>query len=806
MPLSLPRRPSGFGPWRELFPGARFRLGASGRLFVYLPRERRVLGLEPSPTCRPGPLDRRLPPTEHLLEVLELDEKPSGDPRTPGPLPTVLVTETGRAELWVPGAAGWKLQRDFQLCHSPRAKVLAAAWDGLAVTWCEERPRSEAQQYYVCSRNLGHGLALGAARIVLHNSPACQLFAAGDAVYLLPGKTPGNGLSNGPLPGNFPNSGPGNLSVAGYCPSGNNPVPSNGPIPGNFPSNSPVNSGSDEPMADKGPPRNLDKFMVIWRPQEDTWTFTSLAHGPLFTKRLLASDADFRKLAAGAVGLLAGLPTLDLRAVSVSPAGLLAAAASGEINLVRSDGTVRHLGQLRPGVAAEASGRRMLMELSSTTLACALGRTVWLLDVATGRAMGETELEYPPLALLSCRDTGELQALTEDGLYSLGGGCEPWPGDAGYLETLVLEEACDYYQKRSLSRIRLTVERLKSEATFRAPAALCWVLQSRLSPARGSGPRTESQAQLRRALTGEVESYAGLEQTKRRLVRATEAETSACVEELAGQEVSRLLLSSPPEPGALLHLRLLSLAFPAETWRALSRALRLPAAQAGAEQWKALLTPAASPELPAAFELTCSLMQCFQPDWLPGFVELAQRQLPDGRPYRGPPLYKRALSVLPPAEADTAVELLLRSQRPNAVLQAVRLLLERGRCRRAVESARRFSGLGGPLLRKELFAALLAELGRRRELDPFLPELCELCPPSADAAPAPELLRTLLDALPPAAGPYADGHAGTLTLGPLRPLLRRLLERGPEPGLEAEEPVFPPPTPPREKKAVEEIC
>ncbi|XP_072095794.1 BLOC-2 complex member HPS6 [Mobula birostris] len=804
MPLSLPRRPSGFGPWRELFPGARFRLGASGRLFVYLPRERRVLGLEPepSPVCRPGPLDRRLPPTEHLLEVLELGEKPSGDP-----LPTVLVTEAGRAELWVPGAAGWKLQRDFQLCHSPRAKVLAAAWDGIAVSWCEEKSRSEARQYCVCSRNVGHGLALGAARIVLHNSPACRLFAAGDAVYLLPGKTPGNGLSNGPgislLPGNYPSSGPGNLPVAGYCPG-------DGPIPGNFP--------GDEPMADNGPPGNLDKFLVIWKPQEGTWTFTSLAHGPLFTKRPPASDTDFRKLAAGAIGLLAGLPTLDLRAVSASPAGLLVAAASGEISLVRRDGTVRLLGQLSPGVAAEASRRRMLMELSGSTLACALGRTVRLLDTATGRAMGETELEYPPLALLSCRDTGELQALAEDGLYSLGGGCEPWPGDAGYLETLVLEEACDYYQKRSLSRSRLTVERLKSEAAFRAPAALCWVLQSRLSPAKGSGPRTESQAQLRRALSGEVENYAGLEQTKRRLVRATEAEASACVEELAGQEVSRLLLSLPPEPGALLPLRSLSLAFPAETWRALSRALRLPVAQASAEQWKALLAPAASPELPAAFELTCGLMQRFQPDWLPGFVELAQRQLPDGRPYRGPPLYKRALSVLPPAwagegagaEADTAVELLLRSQRPNAVLQAVKLLLERGRCRRAVESARRFSGLGGPLLRKELFAALLAELGRRRELDPFLPELCELCPPGADAAPAPELLRILLDALPPAAGPYpaADGHAsaGTPTLGLLRPLLRRVLERGPGPGLEADEPIFPPPTPPREKKAVGEIC
>ncbi|XP_051883796.1 BLOC-2 complex member HPS6 [Pristis pectinata] len=841
MPRSPPRRPSGLGPWRDLLPGARIRRGAAGgRLFLYLPRERRLLGLElePEPRAGAGPLDRRLPPAEQLLEVLELG---GGGPPTPGPVPVLLLTPLGRAELWVPAAAGWRLQRDFQLCHSPRARVLAAAWDGHSVTWCEERPSSQSRQYCVCSRSLGPGLAFDAARIVLHNSPACRLLAAGDAVYLLPGNAPGNGLSHGPgnspIPGNCPGNGPipsncpsnypsnspipgnypGNIPIPGNCPSNS---PSNSSIPGNCPHNSPVGDNRHGNNTRSCRTSNLDKLILIWRPQADTWTLASLARGPLLTKRLSPPDTDFRKLVADAVGLLPGLPTLDLWAVNTSPAGLLAAAAgNGEISLVRSDGTVRLLG---PGPPAEALGERLLMELSGSTLAWALGRTVQLLDTETGRGEEETALECPTLALLSCRDTGELQALAEDGLYSLGPGFGPGgglPRGPSYPDTLVLEEACDYYQKRSLGRSRLTVERLKGEAAFRAPAVLCSILRSRLglSPRLGTGP--QNQAKLLRALAGEVEDYAGLEQAKRRLVQAAEAEAAACVEEIARQEVARLL-RLPPEPGTLQGLRCLSASYPAQAWRALSRALRLPEAQASPEQWKALLGP--SPEQPAAFELTCGLMLRFQRGWLSGFVEQAQQQAAaDGRCYQGPPLYKRALSVLPPTwkgpepgdevEAETAVELLLGSRRPNAVLQAVRLLLGRGLWSRAVEEAQRCSSGGGPLLRKELFAALLAELGRRRDLDPFLPDICQLCP--ADAT-APELLQALMDALPPAeaqapARPYPGARGRPLTLGLLRPLLTRVLVQAEEResgALAGEPPVFPPPAPPREKKAAGEAC
>ncbi|XP_078269477.1 BLOC-2 complex member HPS6 [Rhinoraja longicauda] len=910
MPRSASCRPSGLGPWRELLllPGARLRppasdiTGSSGRLFLYLPRERRLLGLEPGPppTSAPPlpPLDRRLALDQHLLEVLELPERPDRDQeQAPGPPPTLLLTQQGHAELWAPAGGGWRLQREVELSPGPRARLLAAAWDGRALTWCEERRCGAARQRCVCNRRLGPGLELPAARLLLNNCPDCRLLAAGGAVYLLPASAPGNGLSDGPAngagnppsnglipgsspsngPGNSPSNGPGNPPSNGLIP-GNSPDNRlidghcNGSIHGNRPRNDTVpDSGSEDILVsdngtdkrpgpwdcpgrkqgswdyicnddapsdgsygDQGPGHtsNLDKFILVWNPQEDSWTMTSLGQGALFTKRLLPADTNFKKLVAGAAGLLPGLPALDLRAVSASPAGLLVAGGGGELSLVRSNGTVRLLGRLRQKPPAKAS---ILLRLSGTTLACAVGRTVHLLDMQTGRAT-ETPLESAPLALLSCRDTGELQVLTENGLYGLCSGSVSENGhgqkDSDYLENLVLEEACDYYQKRSLSRSRLTVERLKSEAAFRAPAILCCVLRGQLDVTEGiravpgcgvdsasgsvsvPGLGPDTQAKLQRCLSREVENYAGLEEAKRHLSRSSEPQASAWVEEIAGQEVSRLLLL-PPDRWAMLNLRSLTASYPAETWRALSQALQLrPAvegrpgasvtATATAEQWKALLSPPASPEHPAAFELACGLMYRFRPAWLPAFLEQAQGLAS----YHGRPLYKRALSALPEASrsAQTAVELLLCSQRPKAVLQAVRLLLEHGLWGRALEACRRFQA-HGPLLRKELFATLLSQLCQGRELDSFLPDICGLLPPDATA---PALLQALLASLPPPepqSGPYSyPGSGDTLTLGLLRPLLTQALERaegawGPEGCQPPGTLVFPPPTPPREKKA-----
>ncbi|XP_055503022.1 LOW QUALITY PROTEIN: BLOC-2 complex member HPS6 [Leucoraja erinacea] len=896
MPRSAPRRLSGLGPWRELLllPGARLRPPAgditsgSGRLFLYLSRERRLLGLEPGPppTSAPPlpPLDRRLAPAQHLLEVLELVERPCQDQdQAPGPPPTLLLTQQGRAELWAPAGGGWRLQRELELSPGPRARLLSAAWDGRALTWCEERRCGAASQRCVCSRRLGPGLELPAARLLLNNCPDCRLLAAGGVVYLLPasapdnslnpgnglGNSPSNGLipgnspSNGLIPGNSPSNGPSNSpdnrlidgqcngSIHGNHPS-NDTVPVSGsedilvsgngtdkrPGPWNCPDNRPGprdyicngHASSDGSYGDQGPchTSNLDNLILVWNPQEDSWTMTSLSHGPLFTKRLLPANTDFQKLVAGAAGLLPSLPPLDLRAVSASPVGLLVAGGGGELSLVRSDGTVRLLGRLSQIPPAQAS---ILLRLSGTTLACAVGRTVHLLDMQTGRAT-ETTLESAPLALLSCQDTGELQALTDNGLYGLCLGTVSENGqgqkDSDYLENLVLEEACDYYQKRSLSRSRLTVERLKSEAAFRAPAVLCSVLRGRLGLTEGfgtgrgsaidsgsgsiSGPGLgpDTQAKLQRCLSGEVENYAGLEEAKRHLSRSSEPQASAWVEEIAGQEVSRLLLL-PPDHWAIINLGSLAASYPAETWQALSRALQLrPAAEdrpgasvtATAEQWKALLSPPASPEQSAAFELACGLMYRFRPAWLPGFLEQAQGLAT----YHGRPLYKRALSALPEASrsAQMAVELLLCSQRPKAVLQAVRLLLERGLWGQALKACQRFQA-HGPLLRKELFATLLSQLCHGRELDPFLPDICSLLPPDATA---PALLQAMLVSLPPPepqAGPY-PGSRDILTLGLLRPLLARALEReeggwGPEDCQQPGTLVFPPPTPPREKKA-----
>uniref|UniRef100_UPI00398EDDF9 BLOC-2 complex member HPS6 n=1 Tax=Pristiophorus japonicus TaxID=55135 RepID=UPI00398EDDF9 len=783
----------------------------------------------------------------------------------PGPGGTLAarLTERGRAELWGRrGAGDWQLLQAAELCAGPRARarLLSAAWDGRSVSWCEERPRSEAPgparaaapRHCVCSRSLAPGdgpaSAPGPVRILLHNSPACRVLAAGEAVYLLPG--PGNGPSDCPVPGNRSSNshsntysnGPSNRPGSSNCPSngpsncpGSSNCPSNGPsnCPGSSNSPSPGNSPSNSPRS------NLAKFILVWCPQEDTLTITSLARGPLCTRRLLAGDSDFRKLVADAVGLLPALPPLDVRAVHPSPAGLLLATANGEVSLVRNDGTVRLLCRLSQGPPAEAS---LMMELCGTTLACALGRTLHLYDTETGRLMEETALEVRPLALLPCRETGEIQLLAEDGVYALGpdpGHSETTPGirrdkskPREMLEQLVLEEACKYYQKRSLSRSRLTVEKLKSDAMFQAPLALCSILQNHLNLSKSGHCNQEIHAKLHSIMSGEIQGYASLEEAKSCIVNASESKVATYVEDITEQEIQRLF-HCQLDREALIYLNSIFNTFPKEAWMAVKRALHLHqsregllSARATAEMWRVVLSPGLPPDQQgttngavAVFELICRLLYCFHPKWLPRFVELTQQHLAACRNYRGgegpenTPLYKRALSVIPSVRdggaddsTETAIELLLCSERPNAIIQAVRILIERRLWQRAVKVTQRFSGQG-PLLKKELFAAMLVQVSRHRALDPYLEEIWELCPEETTAADILDIV--LRPTTGHQSGPYPS-EGGQLTVGLLRPLLAKVLarseaRRGGESAEDLKTLVFPPPTPPRQKKAAVQL-
>ncbi|XP_067858097.1 BLOC-2 complex member HPS6 [Heptranchias perlo] len=759
-------------------------------LYLYLPRERRLLSFDPLPGRgpAPAPLDKRFLSPERLLEVLELGERPGpGTPTpasAPGPTLTALITDRGRAEFWsYREAGGWELLQAAELCNSPRARVVSAAWDGRSITWCEERPPSEghpaaaaAAQHCVCCRSLTPGVGgvgLGGVRILLHNSPAYRVVAAGEAVYLIPRPGPGP------------------------------------------------------------PVGNLTKFILVWGPLDDTLTLTGPARGPLGTRRLRPGDSDFRRLVLDAAGLLAALRPLDVRAASPSPAGLLLAAAPGEVSLVGSDGSVRLLCRLSQCPPAEG----LTMELSGRALACALGRTLRLFDSGTGRVVEEASLEARPLALAARREPGQVELVTEDGVYALGLG--PGPRGAGWpeemLERLVLEEACKYYQKRSLSSSRLTVERLKTEATFQAPLALCSILQNHLHLSKSGRLNQETSTKLRNIMAGEMQGYASLEEAKSRIVNASESEFSTHVEDITEQEITRLLRSHLDREG-LVYLNSIFNTFPREAWKAVKKTLHLQArsdgllsARATADLWRVVLSPALPPDQQvtgngavAVFELICRLLYRFRPEWLPEFVKLTQQHLAASRSYgaaEGPenvPLYKRALSVLPPAlngraacpgnPTEMAIELLLCSERPNAIIQAVRILIDLRMWQRVLEAAKTFSRQG-PLLKKELFAAMLVEISRHRALDPYLREIWELCPEEATAA---DILEAALGAVPvPASacepGPYpSDGSQ--LTVGLLRPLLAKVLLRGEdqrsaETAAGSKTLVFPPPTPPRQKKA-----
>ncbi len=102
------------------------------------------------------------------------------------------------------------------------------------------------------------------------------------------------------------------------------------------------------------------------------------------------------------------------------------------------------------------------------------------------------------------------------------------------------------------------------------------------------------------------------------------------------------------------------------------------------------------------FELLCHSIFKFQPSWLPRFLELAQQQSGGSsksswgysmkESSESLPLYKRALTVLPckGTYQHLEVELLLCSERPKAIMQALRILIKQGQWERVAQVAERF--------------------------------------------------------------------------------------------------------------------
>nr|XP_009663913.1 PREDICTED: Hermansky-Pudlak syndrome 6 protein [Struthio camelus australis] len=665
------------------------------------------------------------------------------------------------------------------LCQGARARIISVCSQGASLVWCEERPRLGAHsdtskcpfRFCICTRALEVGeqsVHLGAVRIVLHNSPEYQLLASPQHIFLVPAST----------------------SFA-----------------------------------------TISKFLLIWHPEEAKLTVTAPPAGFIHSKVLRSSnESDFRKLLLGFVGLLSTVAPLDIHTSALSNhGGLLLVSTHGTVNMVEPDGTQRHIFDLEGGPLTQ--GDLVRLKTFGNALACVLAGVLYLIDQNSGRLIEKKILSMKKVHFLeSPGEEDSIQLLTQTGIYSFSFSV---PEDSSRPEPclveMVFEEACRYYQRRSLSSSKLTVEKLKKGGVFQAPVALAAILQHSLrqkeKPARGL---QDTYAKLLNTMSLELQSYLSLELLKTCVVGAPESEVESYCEELVEQEVSRVLHSDIDKDN-LAYLNSVFTSFPKAAWKATRGCLQLQqngdghlVARATPEVWKKVLGGPQQEEVGLngvipLFELICTSFLRFKPKWLPSFVELTQQYVSISWAYsskEGPegrvPLYKRALGVLArknkrsEADDEMELELLLCSKRPKAVLQAMHLLIRLKRWQRVVEVAEKFSKLS-PLLNKEIFTTLLAEFAQHRELDPYLDRLWPLCPPELTAS---DILTVILQHLPVSQKdpvPFSS-EEGQLTVGLLKPLLQRVVQR---PCIQDEmysdalqSPTFPPPTPPREHRTL----
>ncbi|KAM4669658.1 BLOC-2 complex member HPS6 [Amazona ochrocephala] len=712
------------------------------------------------------------PPQPALVGLLFLQS-----PLVLGSWVLAIVWEHGRTEVWhFVVAVGWQLLQTLELCQGVRARIVSVCSQGASLVWCEERPPLDAHsdmskcafRFCVCTRALEvgeQGVRLGTVGIVLHNSPEYQVLASPQHIFLVP-------------------------ATATFA--------------------------------------TTSKFLLIWHPEKAKLTITAPSAGFIHRKVLHASSkSDFRKLLLGSVGLLSGLAPLDIHTSSVSSSGgLLLVSTKGTVTMVEPDGTQRHIFDLEGCPLAQ--GSHVQLKTFGSVLACVLAGVLYLVDQNTGRLIEKKILSMKEVHFLeSPGEEDSIQLLTQTGIYSFSfSKSEDSSRPEPCLVEMVFEEACRYYQRRSLGTSKLTVEKLKKDGVFQAPVALATILQHSLhqkqKPARGL---QDTYAKLLSTMSLELQSFMSLEVLKTCVVCAPESEVESYCSELVEQEVSRVLHSEVDKDN-LAYLNSIFTSFPKAAWKATKSCLQLQqngdgllVARATPEVWKKVLGGPQQEEMGQngvvpLFELICASFLRFKPKWLPSFVELTQQYVsiswaysskdsPEGRV----PLYKRALGVLAKnrhsvADDEMELELLLCSKRPKAVLQALHLLIRMKRWQRVVEVAEKFSKFS-PLLNKEIFTTLLAEFAQHRELDPYLDSLWPLCPAELTAS---DILTVVLQHLPHSQEdpvPFSS-EGNQLTVGLLKPLLQRVVQRPcvqDEMYLDAlQSSTFPPPTPPREHK------
>ncbi|XP_077470134.1 BLOC-2 complex member HPS6 [Stigmatopora argus] len=762
-----------------------------------------------------------------------------------------VVFENGRTEFWKfqDSKGGWSLLQTADLCNSPRARVVSVSACPNLIIWCEERPPSESSPLLGSARNkLRHcicrrdfelqegGVILGGVKIALHNNPRFNVKASGRYVYLLP-------------------------------------------------------DGRVKPFS---------KFFLSWCPGLDSFRVsTACQASPL--KKHSAKESDFRKLIKDCLGLLASLDPPEILNVSPSDCGgLLLLLSTGWVCLLQSDGMLRHLHKVADNCPLKNTTHTSLC-LYQDTLVLIVSQKLHLIDSKCGRVLGKITLNREGV-LFALKTDISPYLFSESGLFKVvRQEIDPKDSKLPFFTTTenfdpgavlveaVFEEACKYYQQRSLSSTRLTVDALKKEGRFQAPISLAAILNDYLCSKTKQGAAELSingesgdnvrENKLKVSLAPDLKALVAVEELKGALVRGSAKEVEVLCESLVEKEVARLLSSSELHQEELLYLNSIFSVFPSQSWKAVIATLQLSCCGEGSlssgaspDVWKSVLSPA--PSFPASltltnggskhgysptadhngnctskskrsptsvvlpvFELLSRSVLRFQPAWLPHFLELSQQQqgsaglglslaapswsFSAGRVGDGGggsesnvPLYKRALSVLSATGKDRdwqrglEVEVLLVSGRPNAILQALRILIGQQKWEKVIQVAQKFC-TQSPLLNKEIFTLLLYEVTQHRELDPYLDLLWDLCPEDLTVT---TILNMVLKNLPspmtspspfsagPATAPFADLQSGQMTVGLLKPLLRKVLQRETKPSRCYDDilqsPSFPPPVPP----------
>ncbi|MED6281326.1 hypothetical protein CHARACLAT_020211 [Characodon lateralis] len=752
----------------------------------------------------------------------------------------VVVFENGKAEFWkfLECKTGWHLLQTSELCNSPQARVVSVCVCSSLLVWCEERPASESStahsstgnklRYCVCRRDFeveDGAVSLGGLKIILHNNPKFTVISSGDYVHLLP-----------------------NLKAK--------------------------------------PQLCISRFFLTWSPHHDFFTIsTTSKNTPI--KKLSAKESDFRRLITDCLGYLSALEPLEI--CSFSPTGcggLLLLLGTGWLCLLQKDGMLRQVYKLADNFKPQQDSHASLY-MYMNTVGLIVGKTLHLIEVNCGRELQKIALKKEGLFYSNQADRRTPHLLLETGLFMivekdftvklLGSGPAEGVNPGALMVEAVFEEACKYYQQRSLSNTQLTVDNLKKGGRFQAPISLASILRNYLISGfgrnetevlqNGGSEHIAGKEKLMYSLEGELRALVSLEDLKGSLVRGDVKEVEAVCETLVEKEVVRLLSSTELDKEALLYLNSIFSIFPSQAWRAAQAALQLHfnsegtlSSRAPPDVWKTVLSPCPNSFLsangqsklshslkgdynckikPAAstasalpvFELLCQSVFHFQPSWLPRFLELSQQQqgsavlglslassswgLSSGRGGEGRennvPLYKRALWVLSSLNPDRQqrqdleVELLLVSGRPNAILQALRILMDKRHWERVTQVAQQFCKQS-PLLNKEIFTTLLCEVAQHRELDPYLELLWVLCPEDYTVT---TILNLVLKNLPSHSScassppaPFADPDSSQLTIGQLKPLLRKVLQRETKPSQRyadiLQSPSYPPPALPRQ--------